>query len=155
VRADEYGAPAAACRSSRCWSGTELGRSLPSSVCCHFPSNRRCTGSPTSRASGSPLGRHPLSRARPAAQLPCLALRSRVPSLSVPAHVTPRWVYAVYAAAAGRVVPRMDTEGGTLVRELMHTTETNLAHPTLGSDPEPATEQVRHRSARGVSLLRD
>jgi hypothetical protein len=73
----------------------------------------------------------------------------------VPAHVTPRWKYAVYAAAAGRVVPRMDTVGGGLVRELMHTTETDLAHTTFESDPEPATEQLRHRSARGVSSLRD
>jgi hypothetical protein len=45
-------------------------------------------------------------------------------------------------------VLQMHAEGGAPVRELMHTTETDLTFTTFEAEPERDAEQLRHRSSR-------
>jgi hypothetical protein len=57
-------------------------------------------------------------------------------------------MYAINAAAAGRVVLQMHAQGGAPVRELMHTTDTNLALTTFDAEVKHDAEQLRHRLSR-------
>jgi hypothetical protein len=52
-------------------------------------------------------------------------------------------------------VLQMHAEGGAPVRELMHTTETDLGLTTFTAETKRDTEQLRHRSARFESSLHE
>jgi hypothetical protein len=49
----------------------------------------------------------------------------------------------------------MHAEGGTSVRKLMHTTETDLGLTTFTAESKRDAEQLRHRSARFESSLHE
>jgi hypothetical protein len=49
----------------------------------------------------------------------------------------------------------MHTEGGTPVRELMYTTDIDLAPTTFETEPQPDAEQYWHRLSPWESSLHD